>query len=52
MLLAGRVAEQELASVLYQNYAAKSAIFLDEYQVSARVWLSLVLELKYVIISD
>ena len=37
MLLAGRVAEQELASVLYQTYAAKSAIFLDEYQVSARV---------------
>jgi hypothetical protein len=38
MLLAGRVAEQELASVLYSTYASKSAIFQDEYQVNGRKW--------------
>ena len=33
MLLAGRLAEQELGAVIYSNYASQSAIFLDEYQV-------------------
>ena len=33
MLLAGRLAEQELGSVIYSTYAAKSAVFLDEFQV-------------------
>jgi hypothetical protein len=33
MLLAGRLAEQELGAIIYSNYASQSAIFLDEYQV-------------------
>ena len=39
MLLAGRLAEQELGAVIYSNYASQSAIFLDEYQVRISVRL-------------